>query len=74
MDVLKKTGNKKLVENGLLLTLYLYDLILDDPDEYNNIGYNIHDLLKLNAQQEKFDYSVLKEIYQNILKNEFLPN
>ncbi len=74
MDVLKKTGNKKLVENGLLLTLYLYDLILDDPHEYNKIGYNIHDLLKLNAQQEKSDYSVFKEIYQNILKNEFLPN
>ncbi len=74
MDVLKKTGNKKLVENGLLLTLYLYDLILDDPNEYNNIGYNIQDLLRLNAQQEESNYSILKEIYQNILKNEFLPN
>ncbi|MFX0155353.1 MAG: hypothetical protein ACFE9Q_12595 [Candidatus Hodarchaeota archaeon] len=61
MKYLKRTQNRTLVTNALILILSLFENI--PPDNYNNRG------VEINVGSEIDKQSILKN-----LKNEFLPN
>jgi len=61
MKYLKRTHNRPLVANALILLLSLFEDI--PPDTYNNRGVNI------NRMSEKDKRSMIEN-----LKDEFLPN
>ncbi|MFW9900768.1 MAG: hypothetical protein ACFFDY_05705 [Candidatus Thorarchaeota archaeon] len=61
MKYLKRTQNRTLVTNALILILSLFENI--PPDNYNNCGVEINVVSEIDKQ------SILKN-----LKNEFLPN
>ena len=61
MKLLKRTQNRTLVANALILLLSLFEDI--PPDLYTNRGHNI------NSISEKDKKSLISQ-----LKNEFLPN